>query len=208
LAKNLSSSGGATEAPAAPSGARAMRPLKIAGGALGPAAAYNDALPADQHAGIVLIYKPGRYEVFGDRVLPALVEHPLENGVGGVSQRRDGTYNISGLRDNEEQNGAFLLPQEWGYVGQGDGPPNRFGVVPCETAWRTPAEYHALVASWVDAGRLPKPTALDLERLLERKQRDADGIRSHQKNPDTATYGLAEVERQIGVVQAALAEAA
>lgn len=208
MAKNLSAGAASVPAPEPPdNGKRALRPLKIVGDDRAPVAAFSSVLPEDQHAGIVLIYKPGRIEVYGDRVLPDLVHAPLENGVGGVTQRRDGSFNISGLRENEEQNGAFLLPFSWGYVGEGQGPANRLGVVPCDLAWSNQSEYLALVASWVDEGRLPAPSVDDLDRLLARKQRDLDLLYAHQKNPETATFGAAELRRQIAVVELALVAA-
>lgn len=197
---------GARETEPAPLSPPMRKRHKTSGMDRAPVAHYTT-VREDQHEGIVLIFKPQRLEVFGDRVLPALVMLPLQTGLNGVRKKRNGEWDLSGLRENEESNGAFVCPLDWDYDFPGDGPPNKDGVVPSTHAWKTAEEFHATVASWVDDGRLPKPRIEHLEQLVERKSRDVTFLADAKNVPEVANRHRNEIVRQLEVAERALAAA-
>lgn len=149
----------------------------------------------------VLIYRPGRYEVFGDRVLPNLVQQPLQSGLGGVRELGDGSWDLRGLRDDVEQTGGIILdPETVDYVF-----PTEDGGV--ETVWKDAKGYHELIASWVDAGELPGPEIEDVRKIVEDKRHVLGLIMTkHPGNVDAhETYGASELRRQITVAERTLA---
>ena len=136
---------------------------------------------------------PDRVVVLGDQVLPGLITHPLVEGVGGCRRRRNGSWDVGGLRDDEEQRGGMLvLPIDYVHPAD-DGS--------AEVVWSSPAEYVALVGRWVESGRIPAPTRAAAERLADRLENEAALLETVQPR-DSEHRGLSEIRRQARVARA------
>ena len=144
-------------------------------------------------APFVFAAHPDRVTVIGDKVLPGLITHPLVEGVGGCRRRKNGSWDVAGLRDDEEQRGGMLvLPIDYAYP-LDDGS--------AEVVWSSPAEYADLVLGWVASGRIPAPTRAAVEHLAERLESQAALLETVQPR-DSEHLGLSELRRQARVARA------
>lgn len=146
---------------------------------------------------VVLTHLPDRVVVLAGRVLPALVQQPLVPGVGGVRRLKDGSWDYSGLRDDDEQRGGiFLDPVVHGYVEE-----DETGEI--YNTWGSPVGYARFVEELISADAIPAPSADEVRAYIERQSQIVDAAKSNLRNSDAYTP---EIERQLKIAQEWLAE--
>jgi hypothetical protein len=145
---------------------------RISGGDNEPA---EPELRKDAALPFVLLWQRGDYIATSDGVLPRLVVQPLVPGIGGVSRRRDGRFELGGLADDVRQGRRKILPLDLGYC---------IEISPGSDRWRPvwgqvvdgqivedETAYRRWCAARVADGTIPAPTATDLERIGEKLER-------------------------------------
>ena len=172
----------AAEAPAAP-----VRALPFLGmGNDGAAPVLARPTPP-----VLLAFSPVRWDVYtvdGEaRVLPALRTIRPRPGTNGITQRRNGKIDLSGLRENLAEAGWTLLdPRNY----------NRPSAIVADSwvpAWaqeledgtviEDPAAYASYVAGLVDRGVVRGPSPIDRKRLdAKLRQLDAGMAKQHGKD--------------------------
>jgi hypothetical protein len=147
-----------------PTGAR----LPFAGLGTSPAAVRQPKGPP-----VLLAYSPDRnpdvFKVDGvDRVLPILRTVRCRAGTNGITRRKNGDFDLSGLEDNLRESGWKLIdPTRYNVAHEGGWRPVWSTVRADGRVVESPAKYAAFVASLVDDGTLPPPSEAGIERQAE-----------------------------------------
>lgn len=154
-----------------------------------PAADVQDGVG---QAFILLWTRGDYYATTTGKVLPRLIPQRLENGLGGVRQLRDGSYDLSGLADDCRQARKRLIDNsKHFYCVAADDFPGRYrpawGQIRDGVMVESVTEYEAWLEALYASGEIPRPTPEQLERLGDRYDAlvaidEAKGGHSRQRN--------------------------
>lgn len=172
-----------------------------------------------------LVYEPGRWMVLAGRVVPDLIEQPLEAGSNGLSQSAPGKWRFAAWKSKLEEQNRTLIPWELGPDGSycvgydtrhpQTGQISRSYMSAFCTVYPGDSKVHAnteAYAAWlqslIDNGHLPRPQQyLIREMLADRQQRIVALQRELDLKPTTARGVRVEVMRAEIAALEALIEA-
>lgn len=160
----------------------------------------------------VFMFHPELWFVLEGQVVPALKRQRLQNAVNGITQREDGKFDLSRMREIQAKKGWVMLdPMIDGKEAYLYAPVEGVYLTRWETAHAgsrhitpNPKAYAAWLRKLIAAGKLPAPQPYVLESLLATLRSDAarlqDQVRSVpsvQVDLDAKLKAIAAVEREL-----------
>lgn len=150
---------------------------------------------------VVLSWVPGAVAVVGGAFIPDLRPTPIRDGLCGIIQGRDLSYDFRGLeKDDRQRNAMFLDPAE-----------DKFGYVEYDAkgrgynTWSSPEEYAATVQGWVADGSIDAPDEEDTRAYIDARESLIVHTKASQTNTDRH---VAALESDLAVAKAYLASLA
>jgi hypothetical protein len=169
----------------------------------------DEAIAADVRP-FLLLWQRGDYVVLPDgedgfAVAPRLIVQPLEHGSGGILQRRDGIYDLSGFEQDAKVAKKMLLSPTLGYCTEIRPGSNQWCPVWAEVQGTEVVQEQSAYLAWalerIEDGTIPAPGRRDLKGLRSRLV-DLIALTRNERGHEERVGPLTE---QLQCVDAALA---